>query len=181
MIKLCYLNGLCFKKIVFYHNLSKIFRRKKTKVNLLYCMAFNCWRRKSRCVHSLETSNSKINKKFQPLPNNSTASGLFLYLLKTSENLWFPDVFRGYRKRSLTWNGLTHFMPVFHFYTSWKLQKTNNKYDLFKGYRNGTLGLNGSIKNKGPQGIGKLPMSEAYPKTQQTLMNELFEATIYIF
>ena len=70
---------------------------------------------------------------------------------------------------------------MFHFYTSWKLQETNNKYDLFKGYRNGTLGLNRSIKNKGPLGIGKLPMSEAYPKTLQTLMNELFEATIYIF
>ena len=33
------------------------------------------------------------------------ATGLFLYLLKT-ENLWFSDVFRGYRKRSVTWNGL---------------------------------------------------------------------------
>ena len=28
------------------------------------------------------------------------ASGLFLYPLKTSENLWFPDVFTGYRKRN---------------------------------------------------------------------------------
>ena len=27
------------------------------------------------------------------------ATGLFRYPLKTSENLWFPDVFRGYRKR----------------------------------------------------------------------------------
>ena len=29
------------------------------------------------------------------------ATGLFLYPLKTSENFWFSDVFRGYRKRSL--------------------------------------------------------------------------------
>ena len=30
------------------------------------------------------------------------ATGLFLYLLKTSGNLWFSDVFRGYRKRPMT-------------------------------------------------------------------------------
>ena len=27
------------------------------------------------------------------------ATGIFLYPLKKSENLWFSDVFRGYRKR----------------------------------------------------------------------------------
>ena len=30
----------------------------------------------------------------------------FLYPLKTSEKLWFSDVFRGYRKRSVAWKGL---------------------------------------------------------------------------
>ena len=30
----------------------------------------------------------------------------FLHPLKTSENLWFPDVFTGYRKETVTWNGL---------------------------------------------------------------------------
>ena len=34
------------------------------------------------------------------------ATGLFLHPLKTSKNLWFSDVFRGYRKRSVAWNGL---------------------------------------------------------------------------
>ena len=34
------------------------------------------------------------------------ATDLFWYLLKTSENLWFSDVSRGYQKRSLAWNGL---------------------------------------------------------------------------
>ena len=28
------------------------------------------------------------------------------YPLKASENLWFSDIFRGYQKRSVTWNGL---------------------------------------------------------------------------
>ena len=39
-------------------------------------------------------------------------TGLFGYLLKTSENLWFRDVFRGYRKRPVTWNGLTAYPPT---------------------------------------------------------------------
>ena len=30
----------------------------------------------------------------------------YLYPLKTSGNLWFSDVFRGYRKGTLAWNGL---------------------------------------------------------------------------
>ena len=34
------------------------------------------------------------------------ATGLFRYLLKTSENHWFSDVFKGYRKRPVVWNGL---------------------------------------------------------------------------
>ena len=34
------------------------------------------------------------------------AIGLFLYPLETLKNLWFPDVFRGYKKRPMVWNGL---------------------------------------------------------------------------
>ena len=36
------------------------------------------------------------------------ATGLFLHPLKTSENLWFSDVFRGYGKRPATGNGLKY-------------------------------------------------------------------------
>ena len=32
------------------------------------------------------------------------APHLFWYPLKTSENLWFSDVFMGYQKRSVAWN-----------------------------------------------------------------------------
>ena len=38
--------------------------------------------------------------------NTFHATGVFLYSLKTLENLWFSDVFRGYRKRPVTSNGL---------------------------------------------------------------------------
>ena len=34
------------------------------------------------------------------------ATDLFWYPLKASENLWFSDVFMGYQKRSVVWNGL---------------------------------------------------------------------------
>ena len=39
------------------------------------------------------------------------ATGLFLYPLKTSENQRFLDIFRGYRKRPVTWNGLKIDLP----------------------------------------------------------------------
>ena len=41
------------------------------------------------------------------LNNPFHATDLFWYPLKTSENLWFSDVFRRYQKRSVAWNGLS--------------------------------------------------------------------------
>ena len=35
------------------------------------------------------------------------ATDLFWYPLKTSENVWFSDVFKGYQKGSVAWNGLS--------------------------------------------------------------------------
>ena len=43
------------------------------------------------------------------------ATGLFLYPLKTLENLWFSDVFRGYTKRPVTWKTVSNFKWVFPF------------------------------------------------------------------
>ena len=40
------------------------------------------------------------------LVNTFHVTGLFLHALKKSESLWFSDVYRGYRKRPVTWNGL---------------------------------------------------------------------------
>ena len=36
------------------------------------------------------------------------ATGLFLNPLDSLGNLWFSDVFRGYRKRPILWDGSTH-------------------------------------------------------------------------
>ena len=44
----------------------------------------------------------------QLLVNPFHAIGFSLYLLKTSENLWFYDVFRKYWKRLVAWNGLMY-------------------------------------------------------------------------
>ena len=45
------------------------------------------------------------HKEFKPFH----ATDLFWYPLKTSENLWFSDVFRGYQKRPASGNGLISF------------------------------------------------------------------------
>ena len=41
---------------------------------------------------------------------------------------------------------LSHFRPMFPFYTAWKRQKTFWFSDVFRGYRKGTLAWNGLIK-----------------------------------
>ena len=38
---------------------------------------------------------------------------------------------------------LTHFQPMFHFYTPWKHHKTYGFLNFFRGYRSGTLVENG--------------------------------------
>ena len=40
--------------------------------------------------------------KMKDYNNPFHATGPFLYKLKTSKKLWFPNVSRGYRKRSVT-------------------------------------------------------------------------------
>ena len=47
---------------------------------------------------------SWIHEKVNPFH----ATDLFSYPLKTSENQRFSDVFRGYQKRSVAWNGLSN-------------------------------------------------------------------------
>ena len=49
---------------------------------------------------------TQVNKAIFCLFNRYHATGLFLCPLKISENLWFSDVFGGYRKRPVAWNGL---------------------------------------------------------------------------
>ena len=60
-----------------------------------------------------------------PVINPFHATSLFQYLLKTSENHWFSDVFRGYQKRPVAWNGLISLMM-------WNLDLSNNHYVITK-------------------------------------------------
>ena len=46
------------------------------------------------------------------LINPFHATGLFRYPLKTSENQRLSDVFRGYQKRPVAWNGLRYFCTI---------------------------------------------------------------------
>ena len=54
------------------------------------------------------------NEVFQPILlqilNSFYAAGLFLCPLKTSGNKRFSDIFRGYRKTPVAWNGLKAFL-----------------------------------------------------------------------
>ena len=47
------------------------------------------------------------------LVNPFHATRLFRYALKTSENLKFSDVFRGYRNGPVAWNGLILIPPLY--------------------------------------------------------------------
>ena len=61
----------------------------------------------SRYVHVSLFFRCPLQKNFSAtLSNTFHATGLFLYPLKTSENLWFSNVFRGYTKRQAVWNWL---------------------------------------------------------------------------
>ena len=57
-----------------------------------------CWNEMKAAVNSFCMTWTNVNP--------SHATGVFLYPLKIPENLWFSDVFRGYRKTSVTCNGL---------------------------------------------------------------------------
>ena len=72
----------------------------------------------------------------QLLLNPFHATGFFLYLLKASENLWFSDVFRGYRKRTVAWNGLMYqlFFRTPNLLLLLYLLLLYQKYDLLLGY-----------------------------------------------
>ena len=57
------------------------------------------WKKKCTDHYSIFTSLRKCE--FQVIINPDHVTGLFLYHLKTLENLWFSDVFGGYRKRPM--------------------------------------------------------------------------------
>ena len=50
--------------------------------------------------------NDYVDITWMKLTHFVPATGLFRYPLKKSENQRFSDVFRGYRKRPVSWNGL---------------------------------------------------------------------------
>ena len=66
---------------------------------------------KKRVKGTLENMFLKIFFIFNPFH----ATDFFLYPLKTSENLRFSDIFRGYRERPVTWNGLKAFVELIFF------------------------------------------------------------------
>ena len=84
------------------------------------------WRQSvSQAVFQLEYQQAAY---FRSVPNviPFQTNVTFRYPLKTSSNQNFSDVFRGYRTRKLTWNGIKHLLvihwktlPVKHLYKIW--------------------------------------------------------------
>ena len=70
-----------------------IIKKSDTKINIRTIERFD-WLRALSKVNVYEKGFH-----FTHLLKPFHATGLFLCPLKTSENLWFSDVFRGYRKR----------------------------------------------------------------------------------
>ena len=64
-----------------------------------------------RFINSLQKQRWLVNRAKQKTTimdkyiNPFHVTGLFLYLLKTLENLWFSDIFRGCRNGPVAWNG----------------------------------------------------------------------------
>ena len=72
----------------------------------------------SHVQNILRMKNSMITGPFncKPFPVNPFhATDLFIYPLKTSENLWFSDVFRGNIKRPVAWYGLSYTQTQIHY------------------------------------------------------------------
>ena len=87
---------------------------KKLDVHFIFCTVTNssAFKQNSfiyekKLFHFLNISMPFTNmKNFKFFFNTFHATDLFWYPLKTSQNLWFSDVFRRYQKKSVAWNGL---------------------------------------------------------------------------
>ena len=66
-----------------------------------------------------------------PFPVNN----FFLYPLKSTENMWFFDLFRGY-KRGAMWHGMENFLTcLLHVCNTTKIyQKNSSFYHLYKSH-----------------------------------------------
>ena len=64
-------------------------------------LTFQCPCEKKICTDHYSIFTSLGKYEFQVIINPDHVTGLFLYHLKTLENLWFSDVFGGYRKRPM--------------------------------------------------------------------------------
>ena len=119
----------------------------------------------------LSPINMRRNQKLKALPisqlNPFHVTDLFWYPLKTSENQRFSDVFRGYQKRSVTWNGLIggvdtseiykdckffttlvfscEFCQIFK-HTCFEKNSCGRFSDVFRGYRRRTVAWNGLMR-----------------------------------
>ena len=94
-------------------------------------------------LHPRHFRRSTIAQKFISIKNNYTllrnsfqANVQFLYPLKTSENLRFPDVFRGCRNETMAWKGLLQQLEANYLMKQlssriWKIKKQLKVFSCF--------------------------------------------------
>ena len=71
-----------------------------------------------KCFKYPFIQNSTLKSRYEKYVNQFHATDFFWYALKTSEDPWFSDVFRGYQKRSVAWNGLMKLCLMYHEYVN---------------------------------------------------------------
>ena len=100
--------------------------------------------------NNLDVYDNQVN--LNPFPANVP----YLYPLKTSENQRVSDIFRGCRKGTLAWNGLSLLINLsinpFHtnvlFLYPLKTSKNQTVSDFFRGYRNRKLARKGLMEQR---------------------------------
>ena len=65
---------------------------------------------------------------WQNLANQFLNGVLFLYSLKKPNNQRFWDVFKGYRKQAMTWNGIALWLTL-----EWYLRKQDYESEIYTG------------------------------------------------
>ena len=107
-------------------------------------MLYNKYKKKVKSAFQWKFGTSRINS-----INPFHADVIFLYPLKTSENLWFSDVFREYRNGTIAWQGLKIFFwfsnqiislletifwrEIIHVKTPWTQEVNWTFCDVFRG------------------------------------------------
>ena len=93
--------------VTFRSSHQRCFAKKETPTHVLYCKTCEIFKNVYFEEH-LRTAASRVSIPVNPFH----ATSLFYDPLNTLENQMISDVFRGYRKKTVAWDGLTIFLAL---------------------------------------------------------------------